>query len=58
MGIGVAMVFWWWHCSVMQRPWCELQVFSQQAFGVCDANCGGGGGWWKNWLCGGGGGGS
>jgi hypothetical protein len=26
------MVFWRWHCSIVQRPWRELQMLDQCAF--------------------------
>jgi hypothetical protein len=38
----------------MGRPWCELQMASEQVLGSVLPNCGGGG--WKNWLCDGDGG--
>jgi hypothetical protein len=39
------MVLWWCYCSIMQGPWCELQVFGQRAFGVNGADL-----WWRWWL--------
>jgi hypothetical protein len=43
--VGIAVVFWWWYCPIMQGPWCELQVFSQRAFEVNGADL-----WWRWWL--------
>jgi hypothetical protein len=41
VGVVVSVIFWWGCGSVMERPWCELQVASKRALGICGAEL-----WW------------
>jgi hypothetical protein len=48
VGVYVAVVFGWSHCSIVQGPWSKLEMLDQWAFGIYDTHIR-----WEWWLEGG-----